>query len=175
MHTYRPINIELLKSTLHYEPTTGSFYRINPRTLEHNLIVNNSVQTNKRNAILIYIDKEHYYAHRLAWAFYYNTDIMEKKLTHINGNVRDNRIENLQLHAKDEILNKGKKVQPPRHKYVGCTYSTRARKYVAFVGKKYLGIYVTLDMAKAARDRYLIRFPHPSYPISEIAHTLTVM
>jgi hypothetical protein len=83
---------DLLKSILHYNPDTGLFTRIIGRNA-------GKVVGYKEydGYIRISIDGVKHRAHRLAWNYMFGEIPDDKLIDHINGNVSDNRIENLRL------------------------------------------------------------------------------
>ncbi len=80
-------NLELLQLVFDYDPLTGFIYR-NGKKLTGNFT--------RTGYYKIRVSSQHsVYAHRLAWKLFYREDPIRKRICHINGNPRDNRIENL--------------------------------------------------------------------------------
>lgn len=90
-----PINIDIedLKSQLHYDFETGIFTR---KSTGKKLTT-----CNTKGYIQIKINRKTYQAHRLAW-FYVHGQMPLTFVDHINGKRNDNRIENIRLCNKNQ-------------------------------------------------------------------------
>lgn len=95
------ITQEQLKEYVHYDPETGIFTRLKeaggnqfgskfPRWK----IGQKMGHHNKRGYLRISIFGKIWQGHRLAWLYHYG-ELPDKAIDHINGDPRDNRIENL--------------------------------------------------------------------------------
>ena len=85
---------DLIKSILHYEPTTGLFtwkVRLSPRKG----IGDEAGSREADGYIRIQIRRKHYPAHCLAWLYVYG--VMANQIDHKDGNTSNNRIDNLRL------------------------------------------------------------------------------
>lgn len=79
----------ILKNTLHYDETTGIFYR-----KDSGMVAGHPEKRDGHRRIRI--RNIRYAAHRLAWMWVYG-EFPNGNLDHINGNPDDNRIENLRI------------------------------------------------------------------------------
>jgi hypothetical protein len=89
----QPITIELVRQILRYEPDTGNFYWLQPRS---NAIAIGSIAGTRagHGYWQISINDRLYRAHRLAW-FYVHGVWPTNVLDHVNGDKLDNSILNL--------------------------------------------------------------------------------
>jgi hypothetical protein len=135
-------SIERVKSLLNYDPDTGIF----TWKVARGRVTVGSVagQINQRwRYRTITIDKNKYYAHRLAWYITTGEDPGELDIDHINHDRDDNRIDNLRLTTRSEnCLNNG--LTPTYvHKKINTyisQFSLRGKKY-------YLGCFPTHEEA----------------------------
>ena len=84
-----------LKEHLSYNPETGVFTNNKNKPGRGGgvgSVAGNT--TNKKNYVIIKLLGRKYYAHRLAWLFYYG-EWPQNEIDHINNNKLDNRIINL--------------------------------------------------------------------------------
>ena len=79
--------IELLEANFNYDPVAGVLYR------SSGTAVNNSDRDT--NCIKIRVGRKTTTVARICWALFYKKDPIGKKISHINGDPFDNRIENL--------------------------------------------------------------------------------
>ena len=86
------ISQDRLKQLVNYNPNTGLFTWAMPR---RKCRLGDKAGCKMRNGyIVIRLDDELFYAHRLAWFYSYNK-WPEQQIDHINGDRADNRLENL--------------------------------------------------------------------------------
>lgn len=97
---------DILKDILCYDPETGLFTW---KRQQGKMKAGSRAGTYREgNYVLIGIDKEHYFGHRLAWLYVYG-EWPEDMLDHINNDRRDNRIANLRKATNQTNgLNRGK-------------------------------------------------------------------
>ena len=81
-------DISLVESAFTYDPDTGVLY-----TKHGNPIGSNDRST---GAMKVRVGRVTTQVARVAWLLFYREDPIGKKIVHLNGDQRDNRIENLQ-------------------------------------------------------------------------------
>ena len=106
--------------------------------------------------IVIKIKRKKFYAHRLAWYFYYG-EMPDDQIDHINRNNSDNRIVNLRKGGK-QLNARNTKLHKHNTSGVNGVYWSKGRdKWVAQikVSQKtiYLGLFTDFDAAVRARRR----------------------
>lgn len=144
--------IKEMKEYIKYNSETGLFYWL--KTKSRSIKINDEAGTKHHSGyIYIQFNKKQYAAHRLAWAFHNDKDIINE-IDHINGIKSDNRIINLR-HVSHRRNSQNQK----RHrdgKLFGATYSKFHKKWMSRIriGKKtkYLGSYNT---ELEAHNRYI--------------------
>lgn len=82
---------------LEYNPKTGFFYRLT-RNNKGVIVIRTKIANSSKHEInqRIYINGIQFYAHRLAWRFYYGR-WPATRVHHKNGDQSDNRIANLKI------------------------------------------------------------------------------
>jgi hypothetical protein len=88
-------------------------------------------------------------AHRLAWACYYG-DWPEDQVDHINGNKRDNRIDNLRSVSNQENHKNCPMRRDNTSGVNGVYLDKRSGSWVARVADRYVGTFRDLNDAKSA-------------------------
>ena len=103
------------------------------------------------------IDGKSYLLHRLIWSFFHGE--VPKIVDHINGDVYDNRIENLQNCDQKVNIAKSKIFNTNKTGYRGVHFNKKANKYESYFWhnyqKTYCGLYSTAEEAYNARVNYL--------------------
>ena len=79
--------IELLELNFDYDPVTGNLF-----TKLGAVCSNNDRSTGQMK---VKVGRKSTSVQRVCWALYYRKDPINMHITHLNGNPRDNRIENL--------------------------------------------------------------------------------
>jgi hypothetical protein len=142
------LTLERLKETLEYNPETGHFIRIKPRS---SVRVGDIAGYKCNGYISIEIDRNPYRAHRLAW-FYTHGEWPAEHIDHINGDKMDNRLCNLREATRSQNM-MNSKVQKSNTSGLKGAYK-RGRGYVSTIrmgGEEvYLGFFKTPEEAHAA-------------------------
>jgi hypothetical protein len=141
-----------LRQILHYDPATGVFARY-PAPGGRGRTIVGTPDTD--GYLTIGINGGRYRASRLAWLWMTgHWPPSGFQIDHINRNRADDRWDNLQLATwSDQQFNKG----IAKNNKTGRTgvFIAKNNKYGASVGKKYLGVFKTVEDAAAARERYI--------------------
>lgn len=121
---------EYLKSILDYDPKTGLFFRLSDwrrRCL-------NPVKGSKNKYALISVNGKPYGAHRLAW-LYVHGYLPEKPMCidHIDGNGRNNKIENLRCVSHSENTRNASISRRNKSGIVGVFWCKNQNKWVATI------------------------------------------
>lgn len=140
-----------LRELFRYEPETGDFIRLVAGSARCH--VGEVAGSLTHEYWRIRVDGGVYYAHRLAWKYFYGTD-PAVFIDHINGNRRDNRIANLREADASENLANSRKQANTKNIFRGVWQYKDGKKFYAavnFRGKKYnLGGFDTAEEARAA-------------------------
>lgn len=138
-----------LKTQLHYNPETGIFTRLKNNTECHTV--------NSENAVLIFVNKKRYLAHRLAWLYVYG-ELPDMAIDHINRCRTDNRISNLRLATLSQNQQNRKPNKGSVSGIKGVTWHHLRNKWrvrCTINGKSYhLGDYPDLEIAKYAYQAF---------------------
>lgn len=146
----KSINKEVINNLLDYNPLTGVF-----RWIKRNGNIAGYITSH--GYICITINRSQYYAHRLAWIYCYG-DCKGFEIDHINGNRRDNRIENLRLVTKE--LNQRNRAKNKNNKsgFTGvfwCKGIEKFRVRIKVNGKEnHIGYFDCIDKALEERDKF---------------------
>ena len=156
---------ERLKELLSYDPETGVFVWVGPRS--------NRIKTGAKAGTFhqpgyfrIQIDKKIFLSHRLAW-LYMTGAFPPNDIDHINRNKADNRFANLRAVTRSENMHNQGINRVNTSGYKGVSYDQQRKKWRATIElnnvSKHLGIFLTPETASAA---YLAaqRIYHPSVP-----------
>lgn len=123
------LDIDLLRSVLHYDAETGVFtWKV--RTSNRIKIGGVAGAVGEHGYILIRIHGVLYKAHRLAW-FYVHGEWPQAEVDHINGRPADNRLCNLrEATRKQNMENRGLNANNSTG-YRGVTFTKRLGKFKA--------------------------------------------
>jgi len=155
-------DVETLRALFHYNPETGVLtWRLRPpltyaaRIWNKRFAGREAGSLTKRGYRVVEIYRRAYKVHRVAFKMA-TGDEPPAQIDHINGDHSDNRFANLRPATSSENC-ANKAVQRNSTTGVkGVTYHKRERGYVARVQLRgrshYVGVFKTLDAAKAARD-----------------------
>lgn len=116
---YRGLTPERVRELLHYDPQYGEFWWLVNRGASVKALdkaASGKHLTGNDRYVFIQLDGHAYAAHRIAWLYYYG-EWPKVALDHINGNRRDNRIENLR-EANCVENNRNRSIA--RHNTSGC-------------------------------------------------------
>ena len=143
-----------LLDVLSYSPETGVFtWR---KSTSNRKIVGSVVGSLHRMGYLETSVLNHrFLLHRLAW-FYVYGEMPKGVIDHINGDKKDNRIANLRdVCQVVNGLNRTSLNKNNQSGVRGVVFHKKAKKYMAKVQEKYLGIYADIKDAKNAIEQYL--------------------
>lgn len=144
---------EYLKQILTYNIDTGVFNWAKRRKVTPGSVAGCD---SAHRYIRIKIDGKTYYAHRLAWLYVYGS-LPEHEIDHINGNPKDNRIQNLRCVTSQQNKFNRRANKNSTSSFVGVHWCTRDKRYVSKItcnGKvKCLGYFINETDAYSA---YLI-------------------
>jgi len=101
---YQPIDLDRVRALYRPDFERGvlvALVRVNQRIRPGDIIA--SSPESKRGYKRVSIDKKRYYLHRVLWSLRYDRDPGPNMVVdHINGDTRDNRIDNLRLCSKSQ-------------------------------------------------------------------------
>lgn len=144
------LTAERLQEILSYDPDTGKFAcKVSRGALRAGAPA--GTQRQGRPYVILSIDGEKHYAHRLAWLYIYG-EWPAMHLDHINGNPADNRIFNLRLATSAQNNANSSKRRRNRSGYKGVTrYHSKWAAHIYKNGRSiYLGAFPTREEAHAA-------------------------
>jgi len=157
-----------LKDCLTYYSETGDFFRA--KTTSSNAKKGDkSGYYNKRGYLLVTVGNKKYLAHRLAWYYMTGEDPGEKKVDHINRNIKDNRFCNLRL-----VDSQGNSINCSMCKHNtsgvrGVYWDKQMNKWAAQIKNKgrkiHLGYHIEIDDAKDAYDKAALEI-HGEYAVT---------
>lgn len=170
-----------ISKLLKYEPETGKFYWL-PRPVEmfpgspygspaavaqmwnKRFAGKEALTASMANGYRVgNLLKRSYLAHRVAWILA-TGDWPKNHIDHINGNPADNRIENLRDVARSENMRNTKLHRRNTSGHSGVVWDSQRRKWVVFIGGKYIGGFLEKADAIAARKIAEIdNFYHPNH------------
>jgi hypothetical protein len=150
------LNQTRLKEVLHYDEDTGIFtWKISRSSF---VKMGDKIKSlDKDGYFLVQIDKKSYRVHRLVWLWYYNK-FPDKVIDHIDGDVTNNKINNLrEATVSQNAMNRGKTIYN-KSGYKGVCFHKRDKIWQSQIefqqnGKrftKYLGGYKTPELAHEA-------------------------
>lgn len=152
---------ERLREILNYDPETGEFtYRVRRGAFTPGKPAGN---VSKKGHVKIYVDRQFYAAHRLAWLYVYG-EFPEKYLDHINRIRHDNRISNLREVTPRENNENMSPSTRGKSGYPGVYWIEKSGRWIARINagrKQYqVGQFLTKDEAMAARKAAELKY-HP--------------
>lgn len=143
---------ERLKNTLHYNPTSGQFTRLNR-------VGNIAGTVGYQGYTAIHVNGRIYQAHRLAWLYVYGR-FPTADLDHINDNKSDNRIENLRETTRSQNMLATPKPRNNTSGYKGVSFDKSRNKWEAYCTisrkRKHLGRFDTAEQAHQAYKTYVL-------------------
>jgi hypothetical protein len=154
--TNKIISQAQLKNLLEYDPNTGEFVWVASKKIAGSLMPHGYIR--------IVIQKQKYYAHRLAWLYVYGYT-PPNSIDHIDRRKNNNRISNLRLATQSENAQNQSLRKNNLSGYVGVSFDKRAKKWSAYIMVKRrkfgLGNYCRLIDAVNARKQ--AEFQHHSH------------
>lgn len=121
----------------------------------------------KSGYIVIGINKERYYAHRLIWLYIYGK-FPKDQIDHINGDPSDNNIFNLRSTSQAENTKNRMISSNNTSGVMGVSWMPKAKKYQAYIDafgkRKNLGSYSSLNEAAKVRAEAEVKYKfHPNH------------
>jgi len=145
------LKIERLKECLRYDAAFGRFYALKP--LGARGVGKEAGSVNSIGYRYVSIDRVTYLEHRLVW-FYCYGEWPKCDIDHINGDKKDNRIENLRLATVSQNCFNTKISKRNTSGFKGVDYHKPTKKWRAAIkisGKNYhIGLFATAEEAGAA-------------------------
>jgi hypothetical protein len=142
-----------LQAHLHYDKDTGIFTWIKPTSNRVKLGSVAGCLDKDGSRFVIRINKELYLLHRLAWLYVYG-DFPINVIDHINGNSKDNRIDNLRACSQSENAWNSRKHKDNTSGHKGISYDKSRNKWAVRImtnGKlKCIGRFFSIDGAVIA-------------------------
>jgi hypothetical protein len=149
-----------IKKYLRYDAETGKiFWKLNKGG--NGKAGNEAGWMDKGGYFIIEINRKKYKAHRIAWLLTYGS-WPEDEIDHINGNTKDNRLENLRDVSHRENLRNKKIYKNNTSGTIGVSFDKSKQGYQASIqinGKsKNLGVFKNKEEAIAARAAANIKY-----------------
>jgi hypothetical protein len=144
-----------VRELLDYDPNTGRFtWRAGPKS-------GTTAGSIGGRYVQIMIGKKNYLAHRLAW-LYARGSPPSDEIDHVNGNPRDNRIDNLRLASKSQNAQNQRRSTKNSSGFKGVSWSKQKQRWRAVikVGSRSVHLGYFRDVAaaaeayRAAADKY---------------------
>jgi len=150
MRKTKTIAFERLSEVLAYNPDTGVFvWRVRRGRIPEG---SPAGVTRSDGYVVIRVDYEMHYAHRLAWL--YMTRELVPGIDHINGNPSDNRWANLRTANQSSNSANAKLRSSSTSGYKGVTWAPRVKRWRSSIGHNgkriWLGYFDTAEEAHAA-------------------------
>jgi len=147
-----------IKKYLRYDAETGKiFWKISKGVAK----ANNEAGWEDHRYCRVAINRKKYQAHRIAWLLTYGSWPVDQ-IDHINGNKKDNRLENFRDVSNRENLRNQKIPKNNTSGTLGVSFYKSKQGYVASIminGKsKYLGVFKNKEEAIAARAAANIKY-----------------
>jgi len=146
--------LEDFKAHLRYEPETGHLYWA--KTLSRRAVAGKRAGSPSHGYVSLGFRGKQIPAHVIIW-FMQTGEWPGKEVDHINGDRSDNRIENLRLATDSEQQCNRRMDRRNSSGVKGVYWNKNARKWQAYITKHgritYLGIYASIEDARAARAR----------------------
>lgn len=149
------ITQELLKSRLHYDPNTGIFTWLQPKSRSKQKPGDRAGDFHKASGyIRIGVEGGVYKAHRLAWLYTYGY-LPELSIDHIDQCRHNNAISNLRLVTVIENAKNQKLPSNNTSGVIGVTFNSIEGTYVARISvdgaRVHLGSFTTIEEAASVR------------------------
>lgn len=143
------ITQQRLKELLDYNPETGEFiWKVKRKRVE---IGDVAGCVDLQGYQAIGIDNKLHRAHRLAWLYVYGQ--LPNMIDHINGNRRDNKIENLRLVNRSQNQGNRKTSIKNNSGFKGVYWNAKRKKYFANCKNEHIGIFKTAEEAAEAYNK----------------------
>ncbi len=161
---------ERLKEVLLYNPLTGEFiWKLYKAGVTYNSVAG---AKHCKGYIRIRVDGVSYLAHRLVW-LYVTGSWPLNQIDHANGNRTDNRFYNLREATATQQKGNTKLYGNNKSGFRGVFWDKRACKWIAKLGKKYLGSFGWKEDAARAYNDAAVKFYGSFAQLNNVGETRT--
>lgn len=150
--------VKELMSFVIYNSKTGEFIATRKRRVDSPCVGAPFTNEDKDGYRRINVLQTIYQVKDLVWLWHYGKFPAER-VDHINGNPRDDRIENLRETTHSGNMRNRRMLRNNTSGETHISWHAQTRKYKVQVLYKYLGRYATIEEAIVARDTYLSEHP----------------
>lgn len=144
--------IESAKNRFHYDPEEGKFYRMRGRAT--NRRVAEEVEFSNHGYIVLCFLSTKFMAHRIAWAMVYGDLADDVFIDHIDGDKKNNKINNLRIATKQQNAWNVGLAKQNTSGVKGVHFDSHSKMWRASCQHKKLGRFKTKEEAAEAARSY---------------------